>query len=671
MESINGRERIVIGAVSPEINGGRFPTKGIIGDRVKVEADIYADGHDVLSARLLFRHETEADWKERPMQLLVNDRWRGSFVAAKAGTYYFTITAWVDRFQTWRHDFQKRVKARQADIDIHLLVGADLIERAARRGRGVDKDFLREWVETLESKSINLKDRIKLAMSSRVGRLMDRYADRDHAVTYPGKPAVLVERKKARFSTWYEMFPRSCTQEPGRHGTFKDCESYLPYIAEMGFDVLYFPPIHPIGITNRKGKNNAVTARPEDPGTPWAIGSEEGGHKSIHSQLGTIEDLKQLMKKAGKYGIEIALDIAFQCSPDHPYVKEHPEWFLWRPDGTIQYAENPPKKYQDIYPLYFETEKWRELWDELKSVVIFWAEQGIRIFRVDNPHTKPFKFWEWLIDGVKKEYPDIIFLAEAFTRPKVMYQLAKLGFTQSYTYFTWRNTREEITEYLTELTQTEVKDFFRPNFWPNTPDILHEYLQTGGRPAFMTRLALSATLGASYGIYGPAYELMENIPREKGSEEYLNSEKYEIKHRDIGRQDSLRDFIARVNAIRRENPALRDNANLWFNATDNDRIICYSKHTEDLSSIVLVVINLDPAQTMSGWVNIPLAAWGLDPKQPFEAYELLNHTGHVWREEWNYVELNPHVCPVHIFSIKQDQPAGKRMKTSRMIKEKV
>jgi len=418
--------------------------------------------------------------------------------------------------------------------------------------------------------------------------------------------------------------------------------------------VLYFPPIHPIGHTSRKGRNNAVTVSQGDPGTPWAIGAEEGGHKAIHAELGTMEDLRNLVTEAQQHGIEIALDIAFQCSPDHPYVKEHPEWFLRRPDGTVQYAENPPKKYQDIFPLNFATDNWRELWEELRSVVLFWAQQGVRIFRVDNPHTKPFAFWEWLIAGVKKEYPEAIFLAEAFTRPKVMYRLAKLGFTQSYTYFTWRNTKSELTEYLTELTQTGVKDFFRPNFWPNTPDILHEYLQTGGRPAFMARLVLAATLSPSYGIYGPAFELMENVPRDKGSEEYLNSEKYEIKRWEISKKDSLKDFIARVNSIRRENPALQRNRNLWFNATDNEHLICYSKHTEDLSDIILVVINLDPHNTRSGSINVPMEAWGLDLRQPCEAHDLLSNARYTWQEEWNRMELDPDTCPSRIFRVTQN-----------------
>ncbi|MFC1901456.1 alpha-1,4-glucan--maltose-1-phosphate maltosyltransferase [Chloroflexota bacterium] len=666
LESVLGNERFVIEGVSPEINGGRFPAKSIIGDEVTVEADIFADGHDALSARLLYRQENGTIWTETPMQFLVNDRWQGSFTAGELGSYLYTITAWVDRFQTWRQDLKKRVEAKQTDIEINLLIGAGIIREAAGCASGADGRQLSNWAEALESNTTSRKDKVKLAMCNEVNKLMEMYADRSSVVTYSRELTVSVEREKARFSTWYEIFPRSCTSEPGCHGTFKDCEARLPYIAEMGFDVLYFPPIHPIGHTSRKGKNNAVAAGPGDPGTPWAIGAEEGGHKAIHSQLGTLEDFRHLVVKAQEYGIEIALDIAFQCSPDHPYVKEHPEWFLRRPDGTVQYAENPPKKYQDIFPLNFETESWKELWEELKNVVLFWAEHGVRIFRVDNPHTKPFRFWEWLIAGVKKEYPEAIFLAEAFTRPKVMYRLAKLGFTQSYTYFTWRNTKPELTEYLTELTQTEVKDFFRPNFWPNTPDILHKYLQTGGRPAFMARLVLAATLSPSYGIYGPAFELMENVPREKGSEEYLNSEKYEIKHWDIGRKDSLKDFIARVNRIRRENPALQSNLNLWFNATDSDNLICYSKHTEDLSSIILVVVNLDPHNTRSGRINVPLKAWGLDLRQPCQAQDLLSDARYTWQDEWNPVELNPDICPVRIFRVTQSIITSQTVKKTRI-----
>jgi len=413
---------------------------------------------------------------------------------------------------------------------------------------------------------------------------VNKYLDRRFATTYLKELVVVVDREKARFSTWYEMFPRSSASEPGRHGTFKDCEMRLPYISSMGFDVLYFPPIHPIGYTQRKGKNNTPMAGPDDPGGAWAIGAEEGGHKDIHPQLGTFEDFQRLIAKAREYGVEVALDLAFQCSPDHPYVKEHPEWFRWRPDKTIHYAENPPKKYEDIYPFDFETEHWRELWEELKSIVLFWIEQGVRIFRVDNPHTKPFSFWDWLIKEIKKDSPDVIFLSEAFTRPKVMYRLAKLGFTQSYTYFAWRNTKRELIEYLTELTQTEVREYLRPNFWPNTPDILPEHLQYGGRPAFMIRLVLAATLSSSYGIYGPAFELCidEALP---GKEEYLNCEKYEIKHWDREKPGSLQDFIARVNRIRKENPALQTTWNLRFYEADNEAFLFYGKTTEDLSIV--------------------------------------------------------------------------------------
>jgi len=655
LESVEGNERIVIDGVYPEIDDGRFPAKSISGDTVTIEADIFADGHDALSACLLYRKENETIWTEVPMQLLVNDRWRGSFLVSEPGRYLYTLTAWVDSFRTWRQDLKKRIEAKHKDLPMHLAIGVRIIGEAAGRASGADSKALRKWVDILKSERVEQKDKLKLVMSDEVSGLMAKYADRSSAVTYPKKLTISVDREKTRFSAWYEMFPRSCAGKPGRHGTFRDCEDRLPYIAGMGFDVLYFPPIHPIGHTNRKGKNNTVTARDGDPGTPWAIGSEEGGHKSIHPQLGTLEDFKHLVTKAQEYGIEVALDIAFQCSPDHPYVKEHPEWFRWRPDGTVQYAENPPKKYQDIYPLNFETENWRELWEELKNVVFFWAEQGVRIFRVDNPHTKPFHFWEWLIAEVKKDYPEAIFLAEAFTRPKIMYRLAKLGFTQSYTYFTWRNNKQELTEYLTELTQTELRDFFRPNFWPNTPDILHEYLQTGGRPAFMARLVLAATLSASYGIYGPAFELMDNTPREPGSEEYLNSEKYEIKHRDIGRKDSLKDFITHVNNIRRENAALQNDRNLWFNATDNENLICYSKHTDDLASIILVVVNLNPHNTCSGRINVPIKAWGLDLGQPCQAHDLLSNAHYTWHEEWNWMEIDPDICPAYIFRITQNQ----------------
>jgi starch synthase (maltosyl-transferring) len=651
MESKDGRYRVIIEGVSPEVDGGRFPAKTVAGDTINVEADIYADGHDTLSVRLLYRRKEATNWLETPMQFLVNDRWWGSFIAGETGNYIFTITAWVDRFKSWCQDLKKRVLAGQKDLSLNLLIGAQLISEVSQRASRTDGQTLNTWLDTLNSESVSQKNKVKLVLGDDVGQFMERYTDRKYAVTYPRELEVQVDREKAGFGTWYEMFPHSASSVPGQHGTFKDCEARLPYIAGMGFDILYFPPIHPVGHTNRKGKNNTIPAKPGDPGTPWAIGSEEGGHKSISRRLGTMEDFRHLMAKTGEYNMEIALDIAFQCSPDHPYVREHPEWFLRLPDGSIQYAENPPKRYQDIYPFNFETEHWRELWQELKSIVVFWAEQGVRIFRVDNPHTKPFQFWAWLISEVKKDYPDAIFLSEAFTRPKVMYHLAKLGFTQSYTYFTWRNDKKDIAEYLIELTQTPIKDFFRPNFWPNTPDILHKYLQTGGRAAFMARLVLAGTLCSSYGIYGPAFELMEDKPRETGSEEYLDSEKYEIKHWDINRKNSLKNLISRINRIRRENPSLQRNRNLWFNTTNNDHLICYSKHTDDLSNIILTVVNLDPHNTQAGTVNVPLKSWGFDTEKPYTVHDLLNDRRYTWHGEWNYVELNPYACPAHVFRL--------------------
>jgi starch synthase (maltosyl-transferring) len=652
MKEATGQARVTIEALEPEIDGGRFPIKRVIGERVVVEADIFADGHDAVSALLLYRKENGPDWAETPAKPLGNDRWRGSFVVAELGRYRYTFLAWVDQFKSWRQDLMKKFQAGQ-ELSVELLTGAGLITEAGRRAPGPEGRKLAEWANTLQSEQVAEQARVLLALSQELADLMHKYPDRRFATTYSRELVAVVDGERARFSTWYEMFPRSCAPEPGRHGTFKDCEARLPHIAAMGFDVLYLPPIHPIGHTSRKGKNNSPVAAPDDPGTPWAIGSEEGGHKSVHPQLGTLEDFRGFVARAREHGIEIALDIAFQCSPDHPYTKEHPEWFRWRPDNTVQYAENPPKKYEDIYPFDFETKDWQGLWDELKSIVLFWVEQGIRIFRVDNPHTKPFRFWEWLIADVKGSHPDVIFLSEAFTRPKVMYRLAKLGFTQSYTYFAWRNTRQELTQYFTELTQTEVREYFRPNLWPNTPDILTEYLQFGGRPAFMARLVLAATLGASYGIYGPAFELCETRPREPGSEEYLDSEKYEIKNWDIARPDSLKDFIARVNRVRRDNPALHSDWSLRFHEVDNEQLICYSKRTDDLSNVVLVVVNLDPHHTQSGWIEFPLQELGIDPHRPYQMHDLLSDARYLWQGSRNYVELNSQIVPAHIFRMRR------------------
>lgn len=645
-----GRSRVIIEGVKPEIDGGRFPIKRIAGKETVIEADILADGHDALSCALLYRREGEAAWQEVPMEPLGNDRWRASFTPAELGIYFYTVQGWIDHFKSWSRDLAKRVQAGQ-DVTVDLLIGAELVAAAGKRAATLDKKSLLTFEKALRSGGVEGSRR---ALSDELGRLMAANSERRYLTTYAKELQVVVDRERARFGAWYELFPRSCSAVPGKHGTFKDVEErMLPYVAELGFDVLYLPPIHPIGTSFRKGRNNTTTPAPGDPGSPWAIGSAQGGHKAVHPELGTLEDFRRLVQAAAGYGIELALDIAFQCAPDHPYVKEHPEWFRRRPDGTIQYAENPPKKYQDIYPFDFETEQWQGLWEELKSVFIFWAEQGVRIFRVDNPHTKPFPFWEWVIPEVKREYPEAIFLAEAFTRPRALYGLAKRGFTQSYNYFPWRNTRWELTQYLTELTQTEVREYTVPNLWPNTPDILTEYLQFGGRPAFMSRFILAATLGPSYGIYGPAFELCDNQPMAPGKEEYLDSEKYEIKNWDIELPDSLRGLIGKVNQIRRENPAFRDNHNLRFHEVDNEQIIAYSKSSPDRTNQVLVAVNLDPHYKQSGFITLPLEEMGIDPNQPYQAHDLLTDARYLWQGRRNYVELNPLTVPAHIFVIRR------------------
>ena len=644
--------RIVIEAVDPEIDSGRFPIKRIVGDQVLVEADIFAEGHDAVAGVLQFRHESESAWQETPLQPLGNDRWRASFEVSMQGRWYYTLQARVDAFSTWISDLSKRIDASE-DTAVDYLIGARLIEDAASRTEGASRKRLQEWAAALSREDPSLEDRRKLALDPEEIEQMRLLPDRSRSVTYPKELAVVVDRPRARFGAWYEMFPRSASQAEGRHGTLEDCINLLPYVASMGFDVLYLPPVHPIGRINRRGKDNKARAGPDDAGSPWAVGSEEGGHKSIHPRLGTMEDFTKLIAKAAEHGIEIAMDIAFQCAPDHPYVKEHPQWFRRRPDDTIQYAENPPKKYRDIYPFDFECGDRRALREELKSIFIFWAGKGVRIFRVDNPHTKPFGFWEWAIAGIKKEYPDTIFLAEAFTRPKIMSRLAKIGFTQSYTYFAWRNTRQEITQYFTELTRTGLREYFVPNLWPNTPDILNEYLQFGGRPAFTIRLILAATLGSSYGIYGPAFELCENTPREQGTEEYLHSEKYEIRIWDRDRADSLRALIGRINRIRRANPALQQNSILRFHDVDNEQLLCYSKQAEDGGNTVLVVINLDPYHRQSGWILPDFASLGFDSDSSYQAHDLLSDARFLWQGSRNYVELDPRVMPAHVFVFRR------------------
>jgi starch synthase (maltosyl-transferring) len=646
---LEGRGRVVIDRVTPNVDGGAFPVKRVVGDTIVVEAVAYADGHDALACVLLHRRESDAEWVETRMEPLVNDRWRACFTTAEIGRYRYTVMAWIDRFATWAHDLEKRVAARQ-DLATDLVIGALLVEEAASRATGTDGARLRALASSIRAGG---SAATTAALSTELAGLMERHAERRFPTTFEPELTVVVDRELARFGAWYEMFPRSATTEPGHHGTFADVEARLPEIAEMAFDVLYLPPIHPIGQSYRKGRNNATTAATGDPGSPWAIGSAEGGHTAIHPELGSLEDFCHLVTAAGTHGLEIALDIAFQTAPDHPYATEHPEWFRRRPDGTIQYAENPPKKYQDIYPFDFETDAWRELWAELRGVFQFWLDQGIRIFRVDNPHTKPFAFWHWLIDDVKRDYPETIFLAEAFTRPNVLYRLAKSGFTQSYNYFPWRNTREELTEYLTELTQTDVREFFGASLWPSTPDILPEYLQFGGRPAFETRFLLAATLGTSYGIYGPVFEQAIDKPLAPGKEEYLDSEKYEIRPWDLDRADTLAGLIGTVNRIRREHAAFRSNTNLHFHDVDNDQLIAYTKAADDGSSPVLVVVNLDPHHMRSGFVTLPLDELGLDEHQPFQVHDLLTDERYLWQGPRNYVELRPETCQANIFAIRR------------------
>jgi starch synthase (maltosyl-transferring) len=648
----DGRRRVVVQGVTPEIDCGRFHIKRVVDEEVEVTADIFADGHDRVAALVAHRKRGEERWHRSAMNALGNDRWRGSFVVREIGVYEYTVEAWPDHFLTWQDDLRKKHQAGLS-IGLELDMGVELIEQGAARAdeRPGHRVRLEEWARSIREE----KDRtraVALAQDPDLAELMSRYHDPELTVTYERLLLVTVDRKKALYSTWYELFPRSWAAEPGKHGTFEDCERLLPEIARMGFDVLYLPPIHPIGHTNRKGRNNSPNAGPDDPGSPWAIGSEQGGHTAIHPELGTLEELRRLIERAAGYGIEVALDIAFQCSMDHPYIKSHPKWFTWRPDGTIQFAENPPKKYEDIVPINFETEDWQALWRELDRVVRFWVAQGITIFRVDNPHTKPFRFWEWLISGIKRDHPKTIFLSEAFTRPKVMYELAKRGFSQSYTYFTWRNTASELTQYLTELTRSGVREVLRPNFWPNTPDILPEFLQYGGRPAFVIRLILAATLSSSYGIYGPAFELGVSEAVE-GKEEYLDSEKYELKDWQWDRPGNLKRLIERVNRIRRTNPALQQTNNLRFLGTDNERVLLYSKADDELSNVIFVAVSLDPFHAQSATIRVPLSELGLSPQQPYLVHELLGDEKHIWQGEQNRIDLEPNVSPAQIFMLRR------------------
>ncbi|MGO8824605.1 MAG: maltotransferase domain-containing protein [Acidimicrobiales bacterium] len=664
--------RPVVRAVRPQVDQGRRPAKTTVGEELSIGADAFVDGHDALWCDLRYRHDSQAKWSCMPMSPTVDDRWNATLPVTQAGLYRFSVRARVDAFGTWRHDLEARAAAGP-DLSVELQVGAGLIDEAATRASAADRRLLaalggalRDAPRGIESDAPEEVSSWVLGRVPRGASLADvLFADRFHLVMGPlADPAtgttsdtysVLAERAKARFSTWYEMFPRSAAAGGPGHGTFADVRARLDYVERMGFDVLYLPPVHPVGQTARKGRNAVTTAAPDDPGSPWAIGGAEGGHTALHPELGGIDDFRALVGDATARGIDVAIDLAFQASPDHPWVREHPSWFRHRPDGSIRYAENPPKRYEDIYPFDFESPDWPGLWAALLDVVRFWIAQGVTVFRVDNPHTKPFPFWEWLLACIRAEAPDTIFLSEAFTRPRVMEHLARLGFTQSYTYFTWRTSKWELETYLNELTSPELASYFRPNLWPNTPDILSDELQSGGRAAFLSRLVLAATLCSSYGIYGPAYELQEHVPREPGSEEYLRSEKYEIRSWDLDSPTSLSGFIALVNGIRRDHEALQFNDSLRFHWTDNDNLIAYSKARPgpDGDDVIVTVVNLDHHHARSGWVTLDLESLGIDGNQPYTAHDLLSDAHYLWDGSSNFVKLDPADVPCHIFQLSQ------------------
>lgn len=640
---LSGKKRVLIENVQPQVDGGLYPAKRTVGERVDVTAAIFGDGHDHIRGEVLFKKQGSKQWSTVELATAYNDEWQASFYVPEKGNYVFTVQAWIDHFETWYDGFKKKALAK-VDVTVELAEGVLFLKRL-----GETNSTLASVARKLEDK--NQANAIAFVLSDEFAKLVHENPLRDNETKYEQEFIVQVEHRKANFSAWYEFFPRSSSLESGKAGNFNDCIKLLPRIAAMGFDVLYFPPIHPIGKINRKGKNNNVKSQPGEPGSPWAIGSDEGGHKAILPALGTLEDFKKLVGDARKLGIDIAMDIAFQCAPDHPYVKDHPDWFKQRPDGSIQYAENPPKKYQDIYPFNFESDDWKNLWEELKSVFIYWIEQGVTIFRIDNPHTKPIPFWQWVIAEVQKVHPDIIFLSEAFTRPKIMASLGKVGFTQSYTYFTWRVSKQEITEYMNELVFGQSRNYFRPNFWPNTPDILPYHLQNQGENIFILRYALAATLSSNYGVYGPPYEFGENNPIE-GKEEYYNSEKFEVKHYDWKRTNRLTDIMSLLNKVRKENEALQSTWNLQFCPIENSQIIAYLKATDDLSNIILVVVNLDPNNTQHGYVQLPKAKLKLSDKINVKLHDLITDEQFTWTQEWNYVHLNPHKMPFHLFKVE-------------------
>ena len=644
LDKITGQSRVIIENVQPLVDGGLYAARRTVGEQVEVTADIFADGHDHIRADVLYRKEDDKSWTRMPMTPTFNDSWRCAIILSEQVTYVFTIEAWIDHFETW-HDGIKKKAAAMLNVNLELQEGALLL---AKISKGKNKELDQLSVRFNNEK--RYLENVELVQTDEFLDMVHRYPLREFESRYDKELSISVEDNRTMFSAWYELFPRSASLND-KHGTFNDVIKLLPRISAMGFDVLYLPPIHPIGNQNRKGKNNNVRAQEGEPGSPWAIGSNAGGHKSIHKDLGSLTDYKQLITEAKKKGIDIAFDLAFQCAPDHPYVKEHPGWFRQRPDGSIQYAENPPKKYQDIYPFNFECEDWKGLWDELKSVILYWVEQGVTFFRVDNPHTKPIQFWHWVIGEVHKQYPDIIFLSEAFTRPKVMASLAKIGFTQSYTYFTWRVSKQELIGYMNELVHGPSRNYFRPNFWPNTPDILPYHLQHQGENMFIIRYALAATLSSNYGVYGPPYEFYENNPI-PGKEEYMDSEKFEVKQYNWRLNNRMTDIMAIVNKARKEHHALQSTWNIHFCDIHDDSLLAYLKFTNDLKDLILVIVNLDQHNTHQGYVQLPIHLLKLGNGINVKLHDLMTGEQYTWTQEWNYIEINPHKLPFHLFQMK-------------------
>jgi starch synthase (maltosyl-transferring) len=642
--------RIIIVEVRPQLGCGRYAIKRIAGEHLRIAADILKEGHDTLAAEVRYRLAPAGAWQHQLMIYAYNeDEWSATIPLEAVGTVEYTVAAWTDHFSSWTDELRRKTGAG-VNVGSELLEGEALVRETAHRAPPDVAAQLTRYADRLHA-ARRQTDKVELALSPELADLIAPYEARGDLTVYDKTLRVTVDRERARFGAWYELFPRSQGTIPGQPTTFREAAHTLPRVRDLGFDAVYLPPIHPIGVTNRKGRNNTLSAESGDPGSPWAIGNQYGGHDAVNPELGTLEDFDAYVAAARTVGLEIALDFAIQCSPDHPWVREHPDWFRHRPDGTIKYAENPPKKYEDIVALDMWCADHLALWEELKRVVLHWVNHDVKIFRVDNPHTKPIAFWEWLIAEVKRDHPEVIFLAEAFTRPKRLQELAKIGFTQSYHYFTWRNTRREIEEYLLDLTRTEQAEYLRPNFFANTPDILTEFLQTGGRPAFKLRAALAATLSPTYGLYS-GFELIENVPLHPGKEEYLDSEKYEIRVRDWQAPGNISDYIRRLNALRNENPALRLWTNIAFHDADNDAVLSYSKQTPDQSNRLLIIANMDPFHTQAAWIHLDGAALGLSYDSVYTVHDLLTGARWTWLGTAGWVQLDPNDEPVHIFRIE-------------------